>query len=352
MIIFKSGNLLEDSAEAYVNTVNTVGVMGKGIALQFKQAFPQVYKEYEKDCRKGLVQTGHMHVVKLDGLTNPKYVINFPTKQHWKSPSKIEYIQSGLIDLIRVIQELNIRSIALPPLGCGNGGLDWKKVLPEIEAAFNNTNVEVHLYAPEGAPEPDQLTIRTKKPKMTKGRALLISLMDSYAAPGYRLSNLEVQKLAYFLQEAGEQMKLDFKKYKYGPYAENLNHVLQRIEGHYIRGYGDRTREAEIYLIDDATEKAKEFLQSDNVATERLKEVKSLIKGFENPYGMELLSTVYWIMKENPMKSKDYIYVAEEVKNWNPRKREIFSDNHILKVWTYLDNQIDLKEKNPDEHIL
>ncbi len=178
------------------------------------------------------------------------------------------------------------------------------------------------------------------KLKMTTSDALLIALMDSYSAIGYRLSNMEVQKLAYFLQEAGEQMKLEFKKYKFGPYAENLNHVLQRIEGHYIRGYGDRTREAEIYFIDDATEKAKEFLQSDNVATERLREVKSLIKGFENPYGMELLSTVYWIMKENPMKSKDYSYVAEAVKNWNPRKREIFSDSHILKVWTYLNEQV------------
>ncbi|WP_227395937.1 hypothetical protein [Jeotgalibacillus aurantiacus] len=191
-----------------------------------------------------------------------------------------------------------------------------------------------------------------EKHKMNTHEALLIALMESYAVPGYRLSHLEVQKLAYILQETGEQMKLDFKKYKYGPYAENLNHVLQRMEGHYIRGYGDRTREAEIYLVDDAAEKAKDFLQNDKIVTERLKEVKSLIKGFENPYGMELLSTVYWIMQENLVKSTDSNYVIKEVKNWNPRKKEIFSDHHILKVWSYLNDQINSHENTPDEPIL
>jgi len=126
------GNLLEDPSEAYVNTVNTVGVMGKGIAFQFKQAFPDVFKQYEKDCRKGLVKIGKMHVVEVQGLTTPKYVINFPTKEHWRHPSKIDYIEKGLINLVKVIKNLQIESIALPPLGYGNGGLNWHEVRPLI----------------------------------------------------------------------------------------------------------------------------------------------------------------------------------------------------------------------------
>src|SRR5690625_974544 len=148
MIKAVKGNLLEDSAEAYVNTVNTVGVMGKGIALQFKQAFPDVFKQYAKDCEKGLVQIGKMHVVEVQGLVKPKYVINFPTKEHWRQPSKLEYIQKGLIDLVKVVQDLDIKSIALPPLGCGNGGRDWRKVRTVIVEACPPINITVHIYKP------------------------------------------------------------------------------------------------------------------------------------------------------------------------------------------------------------
>jgi len=336
MIIFSTGNLLEDQAEAYVNTVNTVGVMGKGIALQFKQAFPGVFKQYTKACKQDTVKVGRMHVVHVEGLTNPKYVINFPTKKHWRDPSKMDYIQSGLKDLVQVIRELDIKSIALPPLGCGNGGLDWNLVLPEIEEAFKDVPVDVHLYAPSSSPQPDQIKIGTKPPRMTKGRALLLSLMDSYSVPGYRLSHLEIQKLAYFLQEIGEPMKLRFEKNKYGPYAENLNHVLQRVEGHFIRGYGDRTREADIYLLEGAAPKAIDYLQKDSESLERLGKVKELINGFETPYGMELLATVHWIMQQYPEQSMELSFVVEQIQNWNARKKELFTEKHIEKVWNYL----------------
>lgn len=336
MIILSSGNLLEDSAEAYVNTVNTVGVMGKGIALQFKQAFPDVFKQYAKDSKLGKVKVGSMHVVPVEGLTNPKYVINFPTKEHWKNPSKMSYIDSGLQDLVKTITELGIQTIAIPPLGCGNGGLDWNSVRVKIEQAFKDVPVEVHLYGPAGSPLPEKMKIGTTEPRMTKGRALLLSLMDSYSGPGYRLSHLEIQKLAYFLQEVGEPMKLRFQKNKYGPYADNLNHVLQRIEGHFIRGYGDRSREVEIYLLEDAAERAIAYLQKDGESLSRLKKVNEIIQGFETPYGMELLATVHWVMKQYPEQSLDLSFVTEQVQNWNDRKKELFSAKHIEKVWHYL----------------
>lgn len=340
MIQSVKGNLLEDSAEAYVNTVNTVGVMGKGIALQFKQAFPDVFKQYAKDCKKGLVQVGKMHVVEVAGLAAPRYVINFPTKEHWRHPSKLEYIQDGLIDLVKVVLDLEIKSIALPPLGCGNGGLDWHKVRPMILEAFKPLNVEVHLYEPAGAPPLNKMIIRTKKPKMTMGRALLLAAMSRYAGPGYRMSLLEVQKIAYFLYEVGALPKLKFEKGQFGPYAENLNHVLQVMEGHYIRGYGDRTQGAEIYLLDGAAEEAEKFLSTNAEAMSYLQQVADLIYGFETPYDLELLSTVGWILKEEPTRVDDKNFVVQSVKNWNERKKRIFPEDHIMQVKDYLVHEV------------
>ncbi|RAK19936.1 O-acetyl-ADP-ribose deacetylase (regulator of RNase III) [Anoxybacillus vitaminiphilus] len=337
MIILKQGNLLEDEAEALVNTVNCVGVMGKGIALQFKQAYPEMFSEYEKACRRKEVQPGKMHVVSNKSLLNPKYIINFPTKRHWKNKSRMEDIELGLVDLVKVVKELNIKSIAIPPLGCGNGGLKWAEVRPKIEAAFKHLqDVEVHLYEPAGSPKPDQIKIRTEPPKMTRSRALFLMLMNDYSIPGYRLSLLEVQKLAYFLQAVGEPLKLRFEKSKYGPYADNLNHVLLRLDGHFIRGFGDRSRDAEIYLIPDAVQKAEQYLMGDSEAYKHLKRVRDIIQGFETPYGLELLSTVHWVVKENPDIKDDVHSIIEEIHSWNERKRKIFKEKHVEKAWQHL----------------
>lgn len=335
VIYYKKGNLLEANAEALVNTVNCVGVMGKGIALQFKQAYPEVFKEYAKQCKSGTIEIGRMHVVAMDSLIGTKYIINFPTKKHWKEKSKINYVKDGLLDLVRVVKELNIKSIAIPPLGCGNGGLDWSKVRSLIESVFSDLSTDVYIYEPAGSPKPDQMTVRTKKPKMTESRALLLASMNDYSVPGYRLSLLEIQKIAYFLQEVGEPLKLCFAKGKYGPYAENLNHVLLRMEGHFIRGYGDRNREAEIYLLPNAADEADQYLQNDTNSEKRLSKVQEIIRGFETPYGMELLATVHWIMKENDEAQQNLDLVIEEVQNWNERKRKVFKPNHIEKTWNH-----------------
>ncbi|ARF18032.1 Appr-1-p processing protein [Sporosarcina sp. P34] len=336
MIYSMKGNLLEDQAEAYVNTVNTVGVMGKGIALQFKQAFPDVFKQYAKDCKAGSVQVGKMHVVPVHGLASPKFVINFPTKEHWRNPSTLDYILDGLQDLVQVIQELNIQSIALPPLGCGNGGLDWSNVRPYIIEALQPLSIDVHLYEPVGAPPLDEMIIRTKRPNMTMGRALLLSAMEQYAGPGYRMSLLEVQKIAYFLHEVGALPKLQFEKNRFGPYAEALNHVLQNMEGHWIRGYGDRTTGAEIYLLDGAIKEAKQFLDKHPEAKPYLNRVSELIYGFETPYDMELLSTVCWVLKENASKATNKEFIVQSVQQWNDRKKKMFPVSDIEQVWNYL----------------
>jgi O-acetyl-ADP-ribose deacetylase (regulator of RNase III) len=149
MITFKAGNLLDAPAEALVNTVNTVGVMGKGIALQFKKAFPHNFKRYREACSKGELTTGKLLVVKDSNLpTGEKLIINFPTKQHWKMPSKHEYIASGLIALVKFLKENPVKSIALPALGCGNGGLDWMAVKPMIIGILSELKMDIIVYEP------------------------------------------------------------------------------------------------------------------------------------------------------------------------------------------------------------
>jgi len=152
MIVQGTGNLLEADVEALVNAVNCVGVMGKGIALQFKQTFPDNFKAYEKACKAGDVEPGKMFIVPTNRAQNPKFIVNFPTKRHWKGKSRIEDVESGLVALIRDVEELGIMSIAVPPLGCGLGGLEWSDVKPLIVQAFSVVPaVRVLLYEPAGA---------------------------------------------------------------------------------------------------------------------------------------------------------------------------------------------------------
>lgn len=333
MIERAEGNILEADAEALVNTVNCVGVMGKGIALQFKQAYPENFRAYQKACKASNVRPGRMFIWPTGLMVNPKYVINFPSKRHWKGKSKIEDIEAGLAALIEEVERLGIQSIAVPPLGCGMGGLDWSKVGPRIVKTFAKLpHVHVLLFAPFGAPEVEAMPVATERADMTRARALLIRLIEKYCVPGYRLSLLEIQKLAYFLQEAGEPLRLNFVKHSYGPYADNLNHVLQRIEGHFIRGYGDRSKGAKIHLLPEAARLARDFLISDADAETRLDRIDRLIDGFETPYGMELLATVHWVAKGKAEIARDDDAIVAGVQNWSTRKRARFKPEHIRKI--------------------
>ena len=332
MIRETRGNLIEADAEALVNTVNTVGVMGKGIALQFKRAFPEVYDDYRRACERGEVEPGRMHVVDLGEFARPRYVINFPTKRHWRAKSKIEDVDAGLAALAEEIASRGIGSVAVPPLGCGNGGLRWQDVRPRIEAALGNLpNVDVLLFPPAGAPEPAAMPDRTKRPEMTAARAALLGVMSRYQVPGYdyRLSLLETQKLAYFLQTAGEPLKLPFGKGIYGPYADNLRHVLQRIEGHFVVGFGDGRNKPEtpLDLRADAVEEAERFLQNHDATLDHLRRVSELIEGYETPFGMELLSTVHWCAKE--AESTDAVIILASIRSWSERKSRLFRPDHV-----------------------
>lgn len=342
MITNATGNLLQADADALVNTVNTVGVMGKGIALQFRKAYPEMFAAYAKACKAGEVRLGQMHVWETGALNGPRFIINFPTKGHWRSGSKISDIDAGLSDLMKVITDRGITSIALPPLGCGNGGLDWSEVEPRILAALTVVpDLDVRIYAPGSTPGAASMTNTTKAPNMTVGRAALVTLLGRYSQVALGATPLEVQKLMYFLQVIGEPLQLKYAKNRYGPYADNLRHVLNTVEGHYLTGFGDgssRVLEAEpIRTLPGAAEAANRVLVDHPDTAARVEEVQQIVDGFESMYGMELLATVHWVTTESRDAAKDWHSAVEHVHRWTPRKKRMFTEDHIRVAFFALD---------------
>jgi O-acetyl-ADP-ribose deacetylase (regulator of RNase III) len=325
MIRYTQGDILKAEAQALVNTVNCVGVMGRGIALQFKQAFPANFKAYAAACQRGEVQPGRVFVFDTGQLTMPRYIINFPTKRHWRGKSRIEDIEGGLAALVEEVRSRNIRSIAIPPLGSGLGGLDWADVRPHIERALAALpEVEAIVFEPGDSSADTRVNRSSDVPKMTAGRAALVSLMNHYLAAllDPTITLLEVHKLMYFLQEAGEPLRLRYVKATYGPYAENLRHVLRQIEGHLIAGYADGGDAPlkPMRLVPGAVRDAEAFLKTHVATHERIEQVARLVEGFETSYGLELLSTVHWVATKEG--AKERMEIAGRVHGWNTRKRQ------------------------------
>jgi adenine-specific DNA-methyltransferase len=344
MIEITRGNLLEADVEALVNTVNLEGVMGKGIALQFARAFPEIVPPYEAACRSKEIAPGKVQVIERPGLVNPHYIINFPTKRHWRGKSRLADIDAGLNDLVAQVRARGIKSIAVPPLGCGFGGLDWSEVRPRIEAALARvSDVRVLLFEPAGAPDPAKQPVRTPRPALTAARARVIEVLAAYLSLGYELTLLEVQKLLYMLQAAGEPLKLRYVKHLYGPYADNLRQVLARFEGHYTQGYGEGRDQPEtpIEVLPGAAEAASQFLAAarGDGEDERLARVVRLIEGYESPYGMELLATVHWVAANDEPPARTLDEAIERIHAWNERKRQLMPRDHIAQAWARLHDQ-------------
>lgn len=345
MINLTTGDILNADAEALVNTVNCVGIMGRGIALQFKNAYPENFKAYATACDAGDVQPGRMFVFSTGRLTNPRYIINFPTKRHWRGKSRIEDIESGLKALAHEITSRKIRSIAIPPLGSGLGGLNWADVRPLIEAALKDIpDVEITIFEPNGAPTAKEMVSSSTVPKMTPGRASLVVLMHRYLGGLMDpfVSLLEVHKLMYFMQEAGEGLNLKYAKAPYGPYAENLRYVLRTVEGHLISGYADGgdAPDKQLELVPGAVEDADALLASADETRLRFDRVASLVEGFETPFGLELLATVHWVATRGAAKSSDA--AVEQTYAWGDRKRrfsqvQIELAFNVLKAKGWLD---------------
>jgi O-acetyl-ADP-ribose deacetylase (regulator of RNase III) len=345
MITRVEGDLLAAEVDALVNTVNCVGVMGKGIALQFKRQYPNVFTAYERACKRGEVKIGQMFVVPIEQLTGPKFVINFPTKNHWRAPSKLEYIEQGLLSLREVIRHYGITSIAIPPLGAGSGGLDWAVVEPTIVHALEDMDdVDIKVYVPTTA---QHSVAGVSTVRMTWGRAILIDLLESYVArraavepweDQHGASHLEIQKLMYFANELEPRLQLDFQPGRYGPYSDKVRHLIQEMEGTFLQGHGDGT--APVLSLDPIapTDRAREELASyqaaahENSGRQVVDDVISEIEGFEGPYGLELLASTHWVVRhQNAIDD-----APEKVRGWTNRKGRIFTDAHVKRAVRHL----------------
>jgi O-acetyl-ADP-ribose deacetylase (regulator of RNase III) len=341
MIRFTTGNLLDADVDAIVNTVNTMGVMGKGIALMFKDRFPENYKAYAAACKAKQVELGRMLVTESGAISGPRWLINFPTKANWRFPSKLAWIESGLEDLKRVITENGIGSIAIPPLGAGNGGLDWRDVRPLIEAALGDLpGVEVFVYEPAAAYQ--NVTKTTGKEELTPARALIAEMVRRYEVMGFDCSILEVQKLGWMLSRVIEQLgllnplKLRFEANRFGPYADNLRHLLDNLDGSYLHSekrLADAGPADVLHFAPDHQAKLAAYFRIAEGAAyvEAIEKTDALIDGFQSPLGMEAMATVDWLLtRENAEPTVEGIRAA--LNRWPTpgaaeRKQRLFTDN-------------------------
>lgn len=342
MISFTQGNLLTANAEALVNTVNTVGIMGKGIALMFKEHFPENFKIYEAACKRGEVRVGRMLVTERQDMYGPpKWIINFPTKEHWRSPSQIEWIEEGLKDLLRVIRENKIKSVAIPPLGSGNGGLIWQDVRLKIEAALSALpDVEIVVYEPTDMYQ--NVAKRTGVEKLTPARALIAELVRRYWVLGIECTILEIQKLGYFLERSINEFQLKnpldlkFTANKFGPYSTRLNHLLNALDGSYLRcdkRLADASALDVIRFDEKKRDRVAAYLNTGEakVYMPALEAAEELIDGFQSPLGMELLATVDWLLQQKGTQP-NITAIKDALKTWPggqesaERKLKLFDD--------------------------
>ena len=340
MVRFEEGNLLDADVEALVNTVNTVGVMGKGIALMFKERFPDNFREYAAACKSGEVRLGEMFVTDNTDFLGPKWIVNFPTKDHWRSRTRLEWIEIGMNALVRVIEERQIRSIAVPPLGCGNGGLEWRNVKPVIESALAEVEgVEAIIFEPTTRYQNVAKTVGVEK--LTPARALVAEMVRRYCVLGLGCSVLEVQKLAWFIVRGAEQtgvedpLTLSFGAHVYGPYSDKLRMLLKNLDGSYLgceRRLADAVPTSEIWFNDRKKAVVGAYLQSEGKRyLPALEWATELIQGFESPLGMELLATVDWLLQKDG-RPATVAGIREGLRRWGrgrDRKLRIFDDRLI-----------------------
>lgn len=329
---FVIGNLLDADTQALVNTVNTVGVMGKGIALQFKEQFPMNFKIYADACKKGLVKVGKMLVVKENSMKGEKVIINFPTKTEWFKKSQYNYLEEGLKDLVKIIREYNIKSIAIPPLGTGNGGLKWANVKSLMEQyLLDMEDVEILIYQPNDAVKEILQKENERKVELTASRAMFLSALFRYEKLGEVASLFAANKLAYFLQRSGEKLRLNFVPLTYGPYAQAVEKVLYAMNGKYLTGFEQMKAKPfePLQLNYKRYDEVEGYIKKelDVAQVKRLNDLFKIIDGFESSLSLEILASIDFLLNENKGLNNDEL--LNMVRKWNDRKKELISKEHI-----------------------
>lgn len=332
MIQYITGNILESKAEALVNTVNTIGIMGKGIALQFKKAYPNNYKAYQYACKRDEVKVGKMFVTTDSNITSgEKIIINFPTKTNWRKPSEYQYIENGLDDLVEIINTKQIKSIAIPPLGAGNGGLNWEKVRKIIEQKLEHLPIDIFVYEPTLQ---IQEQLKKERVKLTDARALLLYVLFDLVKNGEYVSEFSSEKVCYFLQKFGAKkyFKLEFEPYFYGPYSGKVRYVLNAINGSYLMGFSDMSKKPfePLTLIADAYPTVKHHVESNPELVEIANKTIVFLRGFYSDFALELLSSIDHI--SNKANTFDQQTIIQGLEKWSGRKRTLFSNPKYLEI--------------------
>ena len=330
MIHYTNGNILESNAQALVNTVNTLGVMGKGIALQFKRAYPNNFYAYQKACKQGDIAIGKLFVTKEYNLNSgEKIIINFPTKNDWRKSSEYSYVENGLDNLVQIISQHNIHSVALPPLGAGNGGLEWEKVKKIIEQKLSDLDVEITVYEPT---REIKEYLKTERVKLTEARALLLYVLFDLVRNGEHVSEFSSEKVCYFLQKFGAEkyFKLRFEPQFYGPYSGKVRYVLNYLNGSYIIGYSDMNKKPFdlLTLVADGYDDVKSYILSKPELAEITTKTTKFLNGFYSDFALELLSSIDYIITENNTFDKQVI--TQKLAEWSNRKRSIFSKQEYI----------------------
>lgn len=341
MINYTTGDLFATKAFALVNTVNTVGVMGKGIALHFKELFHENFVQYKEACKNGELKVGRMLVVRdsCESL-GERLIINFPTKMHWRNPSEYGYVEEGLKALHEVIVNEGLKEIAIPPLGCGNGGLDWATVRGMIEQGLGDLeDVNIIVYEPNT----DYALVQKKDASdamLTDARAMLLYALYCYEMNDERTNLVVANKLSYFYQLMGEKAfaKMKFTASHYGPYSTAVGYVLKATNGKYLHGLEQMDAKPFEMLDLDYSRKQEVSDYIHQMPKEQQGNIVRLlrvIEGFESTFAIEILASVAYIRKHTP--GIDLNGTIAGVKAWSERKARLFSESHIKMAYDHLE---------------
>lgn len=332
MVKYITGNILESDAQALINTVNTEGIMGKGIALQFKKAYPSNFKAYADACKKGEVNIGKLFITKDRNIdSGEKLIINFPTKRSWRKPSEYSFIEQGLDNLVSVINKYQIKSIAIPPLGAGNGGLDWERVKKIIETKLTSLDIEIYVYEPTAHIIE---YLKKERVKLTDARALLLYVLYDLVKNGEYVSEFSSEKVCYFLQRFGAKkyFKLEFEPNFYGPYSGKVRFVLNALNGSYVMGYSDMNKKPfePLTLVSDGYETVKNHIESKSELVDIAQNAILFLNGFYSDFALELLSSIDYITTQQ--NTIDQQVISKNLEEWSDRKRSLFSNPKYIAI--------------------
>jgi len=332
MIRYIEGNILESNADALVNTVNTVGVMGKGLALQFKKEFPQNYKVYQQACKNNSFAIGDLIVTEEESLLyGRKTIIDLPTKTDWRKPSEYSYVNAGLKQLVKIIRDKQIKSVAIPALGTGHGGLDWNNIKALIESDLKNVDADIQVYLPNAIIKD---AMKEERARLTPARAMLLAVLFDLVKNGEFVSEFAAEKVAYFLQRFGaaDIFKLNFQPNFYGPYSGKVRRVLYYLNGSYITGYSamDKKPFEELGIMMDAEQDVTDYLTENSNSTYLaiVDKTRDFLSGFYSAFGLELLSTIDFLSTK--YQTKDLETILTRLSNWSDRKQSLFSNKKFI----------------------